>query len=391
MSVLLILLSVFWGILLTITLLNVLWGPFLRRGEALCQGPLVSLLVPVRNEEGNISACLSGLRKQTFQNLQILVLNDHSVDDTWAIAAAHVSEDARINLIEGEPLPSGWTGKNWACHQLAQHAKGDILIFTDADNRYHPYAVAHTVGWMKRLQLDGFSAFPRQHTGTFFEKLVIPVVDLFVYGMLPLRLVYLTRFPSLSAANGQWIAFTRQTYRKIGGHQSVRGEIVEDVALARRLKRKGLRMATAAGTDMVWARMYHSAREVWEGLSKNMFGLVNYSLPLFFAVVLLLLMSMVLSYGLLAFPQFRLHAAGFVGANMLFRGLLAWRFRHPFLTSVLLHPFGILAALVISVNSVRIVKSGRVTWKGRQIHRKDNKRQKTGSGLNLDNHFKGSA
>lgn len=355
------------GVLLVIVSLNALVGPFLRRGPLKNDGPLVSVLIPARNEAHNIGKCLEGLQKQSYTNLEILVLDDESEDATAAIVQ---QQQHRIHLITGKPLPVGWTGKNWACHQLAQQARGKYLIFTDADNRHHPEAVARTVGWMQRFQLDGFSAFPQQYTGTLSEKLIIPIVDLMVYGMLPLWLTYYLRFSSLSAANGQWIAFTWQAYQSIGGHAADPMEIVEDVTLARLLKSRRLKMLTVAGTGMVWARMYRSAQEIWGGLSKNLFGLVGYSIPLFVFFAIVLLAVMVAPYGLLIVPSLRVQAGILVLANTLLRAILSSRYRHPFLVSVLLHPVSIVAILAISINSVRLTKSGELTWKGRIIHRK---------------------
>ena len=225
MLIIISLLSVVFGI----AVFNVLTSPMLGHAFPLVETPLVSILVPARNEEKNIAACLTGLSNQLYDNYEIIVLNDFSEDKTGEQIAQFCRNDQRVRTIDGNPLPNGWTGKNWACHQLSQRANGKILIFTDADNRHSPNAVSNTVGWIQYLNLGLFSAFPQQTTITLAEKLVIPVIDLFVYAGLPLWLTYLTKHSSLAAANGQWIAFTRQGYNQVDGHKSLSNEVVEDV------------------------------------------------------------------------------------------------------------------------------------------------------------------
>ncbi|MBM3240861.1 glycosyltransferase [Candidatus Poribacteria bacterium] len=328
---------------------------------------IVSVLVPARNEEENISACLKGLSAQNYSAFEIIVLNDHSADRTAELVKTYCHVDSRIRLIEGQELPAGWTGKNWACYQLSRKANGEILIFTDADNRHAPYAIANTVGWMQKLRLGLFSAFPQQITVTLAEKLVIPVIDMFVYAALPLWLTYYARSPSLAAANGQWIAFTREAYNRIGGHQEVRHKIVEDVELSRLAKRKGIKILTSPGTGAVFGHMYHSWKETWEGFSKNLFGLMGYKTIPFFTVLLVLLVICVLPYFLIWLSPFSTLAAIALALNLLLRLIMVCKYRHPIFTSVVLHPLAIVFTTIIGLNSFLCFKRGRVQWKGREI------------------------
>ncbi len=358
-------------IFLTITVLNALTGPFLRKPIPLSDTPRVSLLIPARNESHNIRDCIDSLRKLNYPNLEILVLNDQSEDDTSRIVQEISGTGTRIQLYEGQALPPGWIGKNWACHQLSEIAAGEFLIFTDADNRYEPRAVENTLGWMHRYQLGVFSAFPQQLAGTFFEKLVVPVIDLFLYASLPLWLTFRASRSSLAAANGQWIAFRRESYQQIGGHSSVRDQIVEDVELSRRAKKQKIRLLTAAGTGIVYGRMYHSVREVWDGFSKILFGLVsNYTL-LFFALLLGMLLVYIFPYILLFRPQVFYLALGAVGLNMLLRFILAVTYKHPVFISVFLHPLSILLIILIGFNSFFRTKYGSIFWKNREIRPKN--------------------
>ena len=353
--------------LLAVTVLNACTAPMLRRAPSAERTPRVSVLVPARDEERNIQGCLEGLLSQNYSDFEIVVLDDNSQDSTRELVRGVCERDSRVRLVEGDPLPEGWLGKNWACHQLSHEATGEILIFTDADNRHAPEAVANTVGWMDRLGLGLFSAFPQQITLGAAEQLAVPIVDMFVYSGLPLWLTYYTRSPSVSAANGQWIAFTRTAYDQIGGHEAVRGQLVEDVELSRLAKRNGIRTLTAAGTGVVLGRMYRSAAEVWEGFSKNLFGLMGYKTIPFFLTLLALFCGCVLPYLLVWQPSVAALAGTAIGTNILLRFILALKYKHPVWTSLVLHPIGMLLILAIGINSFLRVKRGHLTWKGRRI------------------------
>jgi len=181
--------------ILSTTLFNFFTAPRIARAPKLKSTPKVSVLIPARNEEQNISKCLEGLLKQDYPNFEIIVLNDHSEDNTLQVIQEHQKRDNRIKSINGKDLPPGWTGKNWACHQLSQVATGDVFIFTDADNRHAPFAVKNTVAYIQNLKLDLISAFPQQRTVTLPEKMIVPIMDIFVYGTLPLWSTY-WRIPS---------------------------------------------------------------------------------------------------------------------------------------------------------------------------------------------------
>ena len=352
---------------LAVTLFNAATAPMLKKSINLQERPRVSVLIPTRNEESNIGDCIEGFLSQNYDNFEIHVLDDQSTDRTRTIIEKLNEQHPKVHAIHGKPLPAEWIGKNWACHQLSQHAKGEILIFTDADNRPAPNAITNTVAYMQKLGLGLLSAFPEKVTGTLTEKLVVPVIDMFVYAGLPLWLTYFSRFPSLAAASGLWIAFTREAYQRVGGHQAVSNQIVEDVALSRLAKTRGIRILTTAGTRIVSCRMYHSFSEVWNGFSKNLFGLVRYKTVLFFILTLSLWTMCILPYIAVGFAPLRAFAIVAIVMNTAMRIVLALKYRHPFWTSVILHPFGVLLTLMIGINSFFQVKRGRLQWKGRQI------------------------
>ena len=353
---------------LAVTLFNAISAPMLKKVISLRNRPRVSVLIPARNEEANIGTCIEGFLSQNYDNFEIHVLDDQSTDGTGAIIEKLSEQHPEVQAIRGKSLSAGWTGKNWACHQLSQSANGEILIFTDADNCPAPNAVANTVAYMQKFELGLLSAFPEKITETLAEQLVVPVVDMFVYAGLPLWLTYFSRFPSLAAASGLWIAVTREAYQRIGGHQAVSNQIVEDVELSRLAKRKGIRILTSAGTRVVACRMYHSFSEVWAGFSKNLFGLVRYKTVPFFALMLVLFLMCVLPYITVWFTSFTKISLIAISMNVVMRTVLALKYKYLFFTSVFLHPFGVLLTLLIGINSFCQVKRGRLQWKGRQIN-----------------------
>lgn len=355
----------------TTVTVNMTAGPFLRRFAASADpssdsSPRINVLVPARNEERNIGVLLERLRAQEYETFTVTVLDDGSDDETAEIVRRFAADDERITLMQGAELPAGWTGKNWACHQLSRAADGDILLFADADVRPAPQALSATAGAFAALRADAVSAFPRQILHGLAARLIIPMMDVILYGFLPLPLVHRLRSPALAAANGQWIAFRREAYDRIGGHESVRAEIVEDIALARRVKREGGRMLLTAGAGSVSCRMYEGWTEIREGFSKNFFAAFGFHAPVFIAVLLMMLAVFVLPYALL-FTSWWMPALAAVALNLYFRMLLALRIGHGPL-SALLHPVGVLGAVLIGVEGMlHRYRRGAVTWKRRSI------------------------
>lgn len=379
-----VLLSVIIVILIVIAVIvavNMVGGPYLlaagrkRRTAAenastdasqIETAPHVTVCIPARNEQRNIDALLGLLRRQSYSHLNILVLDDNSTDATAAIVRGHEHEDSRIRLLSGKELPEGWTGKNWACHQLASQAEGNILLFVDADVQPAETAVEDTVAAMEAYSADAVSTFPRQLLSGVAAMTVIPMMDLLLYAFLPLRLVYRLRSESLAAANGQWFAFTREMYQCIGGHSAVRSNIVEDVQLARRVKRYGGRMVLTIGKGSVSCRMYETPDEIREGFSKNFFAAFGFNTPLFLTMLLFLLLIFVFPYFLI-FTAYTLPASVAVGLILLLRIILSWGTGHGVLT-VVLHPIGMLAAVLIGMEGIRLrYQYGAVRWKQRSI------------------------
>ncbi len=258
---------VWLGLKLLVLLLNLWRFPVLQPAKAASSPPTASLLVPARNEAHNLMETLPGFLLQGVQ--EILILDDQSSDATAAVVEQFSRRDARVRLISGLPKPEGWMGKPWACHQLAQAAQGEVLLFTDADVRWAQRGVQAVLAQMEQENAGLVSIYPRQITLSLPERILLPLIDDVLLCYLPHPLIS-TPFPSATAANGQVMAFTRQAYRASGGHAAVRGEVLEDVRLAQKTKAVGQRMTVALGGALVAVRMYRSFEEIVEGLGKNL-------------------------------------------------------------------------------------------------------------------------
>lgn len=246
---------------------NLVMFPALRPQRNGAGRPRTSLLVPARDEGRRLRAVLAGLRAQDVT--EIIVLDDQSSDDTVAVVRHAAGADSRVRLVRGTPTPAGWTGKNWACHQLAAAARGDVLLFCDADVTLAPGAVDACWAQMRTQRADVFSVFPRQHTATLGERLLVPLVDDVLLAFLPHRLLRLP-VPSAATANGQLLMFRRDAYDLLGGHAAVAGDINEDIALARRARRRALRLGLALGGDLASARMYSGYLDSVRGFGKSL-------------------------------------------------------------------------------------------------------------------------
>jgi chlorobactene glucosyltransferase len=261
--------------------------PRLYAAQTRVDGMLASALVPARNEVGSIGEIVVSLLCQDCLCLhELLVLDDHSTDETARIAREAAADDPRFVLLSGAPLPPGWLGKNWACHQLAQHARGDLLVFTDADVIWQPGALGAVSAAMESMQADLLTVWPTQITITWAERLVVPMMSFAVLAYLPIRWAHNLPYPSAAAANGQCMAFRRAAYERCGGHAAVAAKVLEDVLLAQRVKASGGKLRMADGAGLIQARMYHNWHEVLSGYAKNILaGHANSILFLLFSIV----------------------------------------------------------------------------------------------------------
>lgn len=264
--------------ILLITLLNVGTFPRLQVSTRPINAPLVSILIPARNEARVIGETLRCLLAQDYPHFEILLLDDHSTDGTGMIVRDLA--DPRLKVIDGAPLPAGWMGKNWACHQLSTHAQGDYWIFTDADVRWEAGALSAVITAAQQHQADLLTVWPTQQTVTWGERLIVPLMALAIIGYLPVIGTHYSPFSIFAAACGQCMVWRRGAYQQIGGHQAVRSTVLEDVTLARLVKAAGLRLWMFDGAGVILCRMYDSWPAVRDGYAKNILAGYGNSIPI---------------------------------------------------------------------------------------------------------------
>jgi chlorobactene glucosyltransferase len=233
--------------------------------------PSLSIVVPARDEERSIEQCVRSLLAQAGVDADVIVVDDGSTDATASILARLAAEFPALHVVSGEPLPEGWAGKPWACAQGARHARGEWLLFTDADSRHERYASASTLAFARANRADALSIMTGQDLGTLAEAAILPaVLQMIVFASGMLTEINDPKRPDRALANGQYLLVSRVAYDVLGGHDALRGELVEDLEFARRLKSDGrFRLIVAEGTQLVHVRMYRSFREIWNGFTKN--------------------------------------------------------------------------------------------------------------------------
>ncbi len=343
----------------------------------LVNAPLVSVIVPARNEAHNIARCVSSILSTTYPNLELIVVDDSSTDETAAIAREAAGGDPRARVITSPPLPDGWFGKQWACATGAKVARGSVLQFTDADTVHAPDLVTRSTNAMRGARAQLFSVAGRQELGGFWEKVIQPQI----FTILSMRYggtESVTQATSVSnkIANGQCIFVTHDSYTAIGGHGSVRSSVAEDLMLAQRFFAARKRVVLMLGVNQLSTRMYASLGEIISGWRKNVFAGGLDSVPFgrigrtFFPLVLLLPPLM----QLLPVLVLVLGALGHATSGMMLWAAIStvatltwWLVVYVTIGEnplyPLLYPLGALVLLYIFVTAV--IRGRRVTWKGR--------------------------
>lgn len=231
--------------------------------------PSVSVLIPARNEESSIVPCVESMLSNEGVNLEVVVLDDQSEDETAACVQTLQRQDERVRLESSVGLPTGWCGKQHACAQLAKLATHDILVFVDADVRLTSDALARMYRLRQQQKVDLLSGFPRQVTGTLVEKMLIPLMHFVLLGFLSLRRMRQSKNPAFGAGCGQLFMTDRAAYDQSGGHATIRKSLHDGLKLPRSFRRQGLITDVFDASDIATCRMYRNAREVWYGLKKN--------------------------------------------------------------------------------------------------------------------------
>ncbi|MEI6041661.1 MAG: glycosyltransferase [Actinomycetes bacterium] len=343
----------FCALALVLTVINALTMRSVRSRDAKEVSNSVDILVPMRDEERNVAACLTAIvASAKLADFKVYVLDDHSSDHT-----AVLIKGFPVNLLSGTELPDEWLGKNWACSQLAAAGRGEYLVFVDADVRLKPAAIAAAITKMNLLGWDFISPYPKQLAGTFFEKLIQPLLQWSWLASVPLRLA--EKFPnrSMTIANGQFFIVKRSAYQKINGHSKVKDQVLEDLELARALVASGARGGVADGTLVAQCRMYQSREELISGYTKSLwkaFGSGNGAIIaafLLFEVGISPILTSSLCVTLILLSRFI--AALRTGSNPLYG---------------LLQPVSILILLYLMGLSWYRKRRGELRWRGRVIN-----------------------
>lgn len=364
----------FFSLVLLLTILINLWTLAnslflfpLSKDTKLKHEPAVSLLVPLRNEADNVHGLLDSLEALSYPRLEVLLLDDHSDDGTYEILLERSRDDARFRVLQGKELPEGWNGKVHACHQLSEAATGEYFLFLDADARVSPTVIEQTLSTMDKKEASMLSGFPNYPNNHFLSHMLVPLQHMVVLLHLPLFVANKTTKPLYTAACGIFIMIEKKAYEAVGGHASVKGSLVEDVHMAREVKKHGYKMILANITGTTLSYMYDSSKETWAGFKKNLYTGIGRStlmvifLTLFYTVVFL-------------FPAF-LAVFGIISGDLslLLPYLLTVTFKmyvdvltgHPLWLSFLL-PIAVILLIGIMMASMFVHKRGKTyQWKGR--------------------------
>ncbi|MBM7647881.1 glycosyltransferase involved in cell wall biosynthesis [Bacillus ectoiniformans] len=226
----------------------------------------------MRNEERNVKDCIESIQALTYPHWECIIIDDQSNDQTPALLKKYTESDSRFTVIQGRPLPKDWVGKVHACDQLSEAANGDYLLFLDADVRIKPNTIQQALFVMKRHQsglVTGFAHFP---VHTWLAKLLVPLQTFIVFFHLPVLVANYTLFPASTAAHGGFMFFECKAYRHMGGHQKVKDSLVEDIHIAREMKKSGKRVTLTNISPSVACYMYETNEEVWKGFLKNIYA-----------------------------------------------------------------------------------------------------------------------
>lgn len=353
----------FIGIRLGVAISNLLSPTVLKDKSGKASGE-VSVLIPARNEADKLPVILEKLLSKPEGIREIMVYDDVSTDNTWEVIREFSDKNEQVLGIKGEGPPPGWLGKNHACHQLANKAQGEYLLFLDADVEPTPALVPSLLARFKKNRLSLLSVFPEQRMESPGEVLVVPLMNYILLSLLPLSLTRLSKRPSLSAANGQVMLFDAGTYRSGNYHQMLRMEAVEDIRIMQEMKKQGLRTETVISGGQVNCRMYESFTHARQGFAKNIHHFFGKSYTLMAGFALLTTLAPVFAF--LAFGWTGLLI--YVACALLLRAITAGLSRQPVLKLVLLHPLLHVTMLAVMWHSWRSGRKKQLEWKGRNIH-----------------------
>ncbi len=328
----------------------------------------VSVIIPARNEAANIVPAVQSVLASRGLQVEIVVVDDQSTDETADLVRRMSEGDGRVRLVSAPSLPPGWCGKQHACQVGADHAVYDRLAFLDADVRLTPDCLAALSDGLDGSQAKLVSGFPRERTGSIGEHLLIPLIHFMLLGFLPISRMRRSAHPAYAAGCGQLFLADREAYRTTGGHAAISDSLMDGITLPRAFRRRGFLTDVVDATPLAECRMYHGTRATWRGLAKNAIegiGEPRRILPM----TVVLFGGQILPLGLLfvTLHQPILWAMSLSALLMSWavRGVMAWRFRQSRI-SVFLHPLAVFVLLTIQwVSLVGWLFGAKREWRGR--------------------------
>jgi chlorobactene glucosyltransferase len=361
MRVLSLIVLAFWLLSLARTILNLLLVPRLRPRLPRTT-PLVSVIVPARNEERSIGETVRALLAQTYPHLELVVVNDRSTDRTGEILRSF--EDRRLVVVDNEEPPPGWLGKPWALHQGSLRARGAWLLFVDADVSYAAEGVGAAVAFAEESGAGLVSLFPYLRMEGFWEHIGMPNLTIAGFMFTPLWIGNRTRIPLLAIGGGPGNLVRREVYDRCGGHEALRDAIIDDIGLARLVRRGGERTQLVRADDLVSLRMYHGLREIVDGFTKNAFAAFGGSYALVLVAMLLGAVMNVLPFALALTGD--LAAIASVAVISLTRLILFASLRYRIDNALFGHPLMMALWGWIMLRSVWFTGIRRqISWRGR--------------------------
>ncbi|HET7711738.1 MAG TPA: glycosyltransferase family 2 protein [Thermoanaerobaculia bacterium] len=363
MRVLAAIVLVAWALALIRTLVNLLLIPRLRRG-APTAGPRVSVIIPARDEERRIELTVRAFLSQTYEDFEVIVVNDRSTDATAAILERIARQNERLVVVSGEEPPPGWLGKPWALHQGSRRATGELLLFVDADIFYAPETLGAAVEEMEKSRVAMVCLLPYVEMAGFWEHVAMPMLSITVFTFLPTWLANRTTIQLLSIGGGTGNLIRRRDYEEVGGHETLKDAVVDDVGLARIVRRSGRKTSAVRADDFVSVRMYHGGNEIVDGFTKNMFavlgrryGFAALSVAAGFVFHILPYILAVLGYGF---------AIATVVLITISRGVLFQQLRYRFHYALWAHPLMVVFWGWITIRSAWFTGiRRRLLWRGR--------------------------
>lgn len=353
----------------------------LKKPASLARKPLVSLAIPARNEEHFIQRCVTSLIAQTYENIEILILDDNSTDNTAALVKDLQKIDSRVRIIKGKPLKDGWRGKLYAMQQLFEESRGEYILFTDADTQHNPNSVEYGLGILINEQASMVSGYPKQEGNGLWAQTIVSAMLFNTVLYMPLRLQQKVQWTPFSMAIGQYLLLKRTVLEDIGGFTSISNVICDDVMLARACTRTGHKYVFADMKNALSCQMFPTFKTGFEGIERSITGVIDikaYMVPLVLLAAAVLiacaiapLATLVLGIGILLNPA--LSPLPFLllltGSLLLFGSWTATGLYHGFPLKVAIQgPIAFILVVAMYLHGYYRKASGKgFMWKGRII------------------------